>query len=38
VQTAVDPDVALLKFIDSTYTNAASLGGWDRAALERTAI
>jgi len=37
VQSAVDPDRALLKFIDSTYSNAATLAGWDRASLERTA-
>ena len=37
VQTAVDPDLAVLKFIDSTYSNAATLAGWDRASLERTA-
>jgi hypothetical protein len=37
VRTAADPDEALEAFIDSTYTNAATLAGWDRAALERTA-
>jgi hypothetical protein len=37
VRTATDPDRALEAFIDSTYTNAATLAGWDRAALERTA-
>jgi len=38
VRTAVDPDGALLEFIDSTYTGAATLAGWDRAALERHPI
>jgi hypothetical protein len=38
VQGAADPDRALLQFIDSTYTNAATLAGWDRAALERAAV
>ena len=37
VRTAVHPDRTLEAFIDSTYTNAATLAGWDRAALERTA-
>jgi Family of unknown function (DUF5996) len=35
VRTAPDPDAAIAAFIDSTYGQAASLGGWDRAALER---
>ena len=35
VRTAVDPDRALLDFIDSTYTGAATLAEWDRAVLER---
>ena len=35
VRTAASPDDALLSFLDSTYVAAASLGGWDRAALER---
>jgi hypothetical protein len=30
------PDAALLDFLQSTYEAAASLGQWDRAALERT--
>ncbi|HYS10176.1 MAG TPA: DUF5996 family protein [Myxococcales bacterium] len=30
-----DPAAALLKFLRSTYAAAASLGKWDRAALER---
>jgi hypothetical protein len=37
VRTASDPDQALLTFVDSTYTHAATLAGWDRAALERAA-
>ncbi len=35
VRTAPDPAAAIRAFIDSTYDRAASLGGWDRAALER---
>lgn len=35
VRTASDPDAALLEFLDSTYSAAADLGGWNRAALER---
>ena len=35
MRNAVDPDRALRRFIDSTYTQAAALAGWDRAALER---
>jgi hypothetical protein len=34
VRAAPDPDGALLAFLDSTYTAAADLGGWDRSALE----
>jgi len=30
-----DPERALRAFVDSTYQSAATLGGWDRAALER---
>jgi Family of unknown function (DUF5996) len=36
VRTAPDPDAALLEFLQSTYEAAANLGGWDRAAQERT--
>ncbi len=36
VRTAASPDAALQAFVDSTYTAGATLGGWDRAALERT--
>lgn len=34
VRTAVDPDAALLEFLQSTYVAAAELGHWDRADLE----
>jgi hypothetical protein len=34
VRTATEPDAALLAFLQSTYSAAADLGGWDRAALE----
>lgn len=37
VRTAASPDAALAAFVDSTYTQAATLGRWDRAALERPA-
>jgi hypothetical protein len=36
VRTAPDPAAAIRAFIDSTYDRAASLGRWDRAALERS--
>jgi hypothetical protein len=35
VRSAADPDAALLDFAQSTYEAAATLAGWDRAALER---
>jgi hypothetical protein len=35
VRTAASPDGAITAFIDSTYGQAATLGAWDRAALER---
>jgi hypothetical protein len=35
VRTAPSPDEAILAFVNSTYDRAATLGGWDRAALER---
>jgi Family of unknown function (DUF5996) len=35
VRSSSDPDQALLSFIDSTYSHAADLAGWDRASLER---
>jgi hypothetical protein len=34
VRAAADPDATLLEFLQSTYEAAASLGGWDRRALE----
>jgi hypothetical protein len=36
VRESADPDASLLEFLESTYVAAAGLGGWDRAALERT--
>jgi len=35
VRTSSSPRAALLEFLESTYDAAASLGRWDRAALER---
>ncbi len=35
VRTAVDPDAALLDFLQTTYEACAGRAGWDRAALER---
>jgi len=35
VRTASSPDDAIAAFVESTYAAAASLGNWDRAALER---
>ena len=37
VRTAKSPDAALRSFVDSTYSQAATLGHWDRARLERHA-
>lgn len=34
VRLAADPDAALMEFLQSTYDAAATLGQWDRAALE----
>jgi hypothetical protein len=34
MRAAPDPDAALLRFLASSYEAAASLGRWDRAALE----
>jgi hypothetical protein len=34
VRTAPDPDATLMEFLITTYEAAASLGKWDRAALE----
>ena len=35
VRGSEDPDAVLLEFLQSTYEAAATLGKWDRAALER---
>jgi hypothetical protein len=35
VRTSDDPDRAILSFVESTYDRAASLGEWDRSALDR---
>jgi hypothetical protein len=35
VRTAANPGAMLLEFLQGTYEAAATLGGWDRAALER---
>jgi hypothetical protein len=35
VRTSADPDEAIRQFVDSTYDRAATLAGWDRAALEK---
>jgi len=37
VRTAKSPSATLLEFCQSTYEAGASLGNWDRGALERTA-
>ena len=38
VRTSSRPDDLLLDFFQSTYEAGASLGGWDRGALERSAV
>jgi hypothetical protein len=38
VRTAADPDRMLHDFVDSTYEQAATLGGWDRPALEKARV
>ena len=38
VRTSEDPERDLLAFCRSTYGAAADLGGWDRAALERSPL
>jgi hypothetical protein len=38
VRTAAEPDAALHAFIDTTYAEAATRAGWDRAALERAPV
>jgi Family of unknown function (DUF5996) len=35
VRKASSPDQALTQFVDSTYAQAATLGNWDRAVLDR---
>jgi hypothetical protein len=35
VRTAASPDAEIVAFVESTYSQAAALGGWDRAALDR---
>jgi hypothetical protein len=35
VRAAADPDAMLMEFFQSTYEAAATLGGWNRAELER---
>ena len=35
VRTASSPRTALLEFLQATYSAGATLGGWDRATLER---
>ena len=37
VRSAADPDREVSEFLQSTYEAAATLGNWDRAALERQA-
>jgi hypothetical protein len=34
VRRSSDPEGMLMTFLESTYSAAADLGGWDRAALE----
>jgi hypothetical protein len=38
VRTAADPDAMIRAFVNTTYEQAATLGKWDRASLERPAI
>jgi uncharacterized protein DUF5996 len=38
VLEAPSSDALLLDFLVSTYETAAQLGGWDQAALERSAL
>ncbi len=38
VRTADSPEGAIAAFVDSTYGQAAILGGWDRGALERPVL
>jgi hypothetical protein len=38
VRASADPAAAIRQFIDSTYEQAATLGKWDRAALEKGSV
>jgi hypothetical protein len=38
VRTAASPEGAIAAFVQSTYDHAATLAGWDRAALERSVL
>jgi hypothetical protein len=38
VRTAAAPDQSIHAFVDSTYQQAARLAGWNRAALEKSAV
>jgi len=38
MRATADPDRALHAFINSTYAQAATLAGWDRAGLERQSV
>jgi Family of unknown function (DUF5996) len=38
VRRAKEPELTLMRFLQSTYEAAADLGKWDRAALERTTL
>ena len=38
MRLAADPDAALSAFVGSTYEQAATLAGWDRASLERAPV
>ena len=38
VRTASSPEAAIAAFVDSTYAAAATLGKWDRSALERQGV
>ncbi len=38
VRTAEDPDGVLREFLESTYAEASTLAGWDRATLERVPV
>jgi hypothetical protein len=38
IRASAHPDTALLEFLSSTYSAAASLGGWPRSELERAGV